>query len=163
MIDPQARSTLAEATRALVAGRITNYQFDDRIPKSPDAAVREIYNKGLWLLYCDLRQYRLAGTDRLKAQERSMAARCVLFLKSNLSYDWPVLSGPSSVLLAVLNLLTFGIAGRAYSNRACAGRDIAYWPFVSAAQYSDALQSPPYLNGSGSNNSFKPKPLRGSA
>jgi hypothetical protein len=162
-VDSQARAGLAEATRWLVGARITNYQFDDRIPKSHDPAVREIYNQYLWLLYCDMREYRLSGPDKLKSQGRDKAVRCVLFLKSGLPYCWPVLSRAKSAGLTVLNLLTLGIAGRLYFRRVCAAGDITYWPFLSASQYAEAIESPAYLSGSGANNSFKPKPLRGSA
>ena len=147
MIDAQARSRLAELSRSLVAGLITNYQFDDRIPRSSDPAIREIYNKAFWLMYCDLRQYRLKGRDQLSPQVREVAARCILFLKSGVPYSWPVLSRPTAVLLTIANLLTLGIAGRVYSHRATRNRDIPYWPFLSSEQYSVALRSPVYLSG----------------
>ena len=153
MIDVQARSKLAEASRWLVSGLITNYQYDDRVLydaelwASRDPAVREIYNKGFWLMYSDFPQYRLKGRHRLPQQARSSAARCILFLKSGLPYGWPVLSRSASVGLTVLNLVTLGFAGRAYSARARQGRDVAYWPFTSHAQYSKALESPMYLSG----------------
>ena len=149
MIDAHARSKLAELSRSLVTGLITNYQFDDRIPTSSDPAIHEIYNKAFWLMYCDLRQYRLKGRDRLSPQVREVAARCILFLKSGLPYSWPVLSRPAAVLLTIANLLTLGIAGRIYSHRATHGRDISYWPFLSSEQYSAALRSPTYLSGNG--------------
>jgi len=149
MIDVQARSKFAEASRSLAVGLITNYQFDDRIPWSSDPAIREIYNKAFWLMYCDLRQYRLKGRDRLSPQVREVAARCILFLKSGLPYGWPVLSRPAAVLLAIANLLTLGIVGRIYSHRATRGRNISYWPFLSSEQYSAALRSPAYLSGNG--------------
>ena len=65
MIDLHARSKLAGASRSLVAGLITNHEFDDRIPRSSDPAIREIYNKAFWLMYCDLRQYHLKGRRTL--------------------------------------------------------------------------------------------------
>lgn len=149
MIDIQARSKLAEASCSLVAGLITNHQFDDRIPISSDPAIREIYNKAFWLMYCDLRQYRLTGRDRLSPQVREVAVRCILFLKSGLPYGWPVLSRSAAMLLTIANFLTLSIAGRVYSHRATRGRDISYWPFLSSEQYSTALRSSAYLSGNG--------------
>jgi len=162
-VDPQARAKLAESTRWLVGARITNYQFDDAIPKSDDEAIREIYGQFLWLLYCDLREHRLSGTDKLAPAQRDVATRCILFLGSGLPYPWPVLSRAKSALLTLGNLLTFGLAGRIYFRRLAAAGDMAYWPFLSESQYADALGAPVYLSGAGANNSFKPKPLRGSA
>ncbi|UYB52745.1 hypothetical protein OCJ37_01900 [Xanthomonas sp. AM6] len=162
-VDLQARATLAESTRWLVGGRITNFQFADSVPRSKDPAIREIYNQFLWLLYCDLREHRLTGKDELPQAQRDVAARCVLFLKSGLPYSWPVLSRAQSALLAVANLLTLGVAGRIYFHHLCSSGDMSYWPFKSQGQYASALGAPVYLSGTGTNNSFKPKPLRGSA
>jgi hypothetical protein len=153
MTDVQARSKLAEASRLLVSGLITNYEYDDRVLDdaqlwaSHDPAVREIYNKGFWLMYSDFPERRLKARHRLPPQTRKSAARCILFLKSGLPYGWPVLSRSASVGLAVLNLITLGLAGWAYSARAKRGRDVAYWPFTSHAQYNEALKSPMYLSG----------------
>ena len=153
MIDVQARSKLAEASRWLVSGLISNYQYDDRVLDdaqlwaSCDPAVREIYSKGFWLMYSDFPEYRLKAGHRLPSQTRNSAARCILFLKSGLPYSWPVLSRSASVGLVILNLVTFGFAGSAYWARAKRGRDVAYWPFVSRAQYNGALASPMYLSG----------------
>ncbi|QQO03257.1 hypothetical protein JGR64_00275 [Luteimonas sp. MC1572] len=162
-IDQQARTLLAQSTRWLVGARITNYQFDDAIPKSDDPAIREIYGQFLWLLYCDLREHRLTGSDSLAPAQRDVATRCVLFLKSGLPYPWPTLSRPMSALLTLGNLLTLGLAGRIYFHRLSAAGDMTFWPFLSASQYSAALDSPVYLSGAGANNSFKPTPLRGAA
>ena len=162
-IDQQARATLADSTRWLISARITNFQFEDAIPKSADPAIWEIYNQYLWLLYCDLREHRLIGADKLSQAQRDAATRCVLFLKSGLPYLWPVLSRGRSALLTVTNLLTFGFAGRMYFRRLSSAGDMAYWPFLDHSQYATALGAPVYLSEAGANNSFKPKPLRGSA
>jgi hypothetical protein len=162
-VDLRSRATLAESTRWLVGGRITNFQFDDSVPRSKDPAIREIYNQFLWLLYCDLREHRLNGKDKLPQAQRDVAARCVLFLKSGLPYSWPVLSRAQSALLTVANLLTLGLAGRIYFHRLSSSGDMSYWPFMSQAQYAAAVGAPVYLSGAGANNSFKPNPLRGSA
>jgi len=162
-IDQQARETLAESTRWLIGARITNFQFDDAVPKSADPAIHEIYNQLLWLLYCDLREHRLIGADKLSQAQRDAAARCVLFLKSGLPYLWPVLSRGQSALLTLANLLTLGMAGSIYFRRLSSAGDMTYWPFLSQSQYAAALGAPVYLSGAGANNSFKPMPLRGTA
>ena len=148
-VDRQARKKLAESTRWLVGARITNYQFDDTVPKSEDPAIREIYGQFLWLLYCDLREHRLNGPDKLSLQHRETAARCILFLKSNLAYPWPALSRSKAVLLTLGNLLTLGIASRIYFQRVSSAGDMSYWPFLSESQYIGARRSPVYLSGGG--------------
>ena len=162
-VDPQARAVLAESTRWLVGARITNYQFDDLLPRSTDPAIREIYNQFLWLLYCDLREHRLAGPDKLSQAQRDVAARCILFLKSGLPYLWPVLSRGQSALLGIGNLLTLGLAGRVCFRRLRSAGDMTHWPFLSESQYATALSAPVYLSGVGANNSFRPTLRRGAA
>ena len=162
-VDLQSRAKLAESARWLVGARITNHQFEDSVPKSKDPAIWEIYNQFFWLLYCDFREQRLTGTDQLSQLQRATAARCILFLKSELPYPWPVLSRIQYALLMLGNLLTLGSSGRIYHRRFSAAGDIAYWPFISESQYAAALGAPMYLSGAGANNSFKPNPLRGSA
>lgn len=144
-MDSPARSKLAEAARALVAGRITNDQFDERVPRSVDPAIREIHEKGFWPLYDDLRVHRLVGPCRLDSEQREFAARCVMFLKSGLPYRWLVTS-PWRLLLG--NLLTLGLYGRSVQRRALEAGDLTVWPFVSQSEYHHALRSPAYLRGS---------------
>lgn len=151
-VDQQTRAVLAESTRWLIGARITNYQFDDSVPESDDPAVREIYNQFLWLLYCDLREHRLIGTDKLSQAQRVTAVRCVLFLKSGLPYLWPPLSRGQSALLTLGNLLTFGLAGRIYFRRLSSAGDMDYWPFLSQSQYAAALGAPVYLSEAGAKN-----------
>jgi hypothetical protein len=148
-VDPQARAILAESTRWLIGARVTNYQFDDSVPKSDDQAIREIYNQFLWLLYCDLREHRLVGRDKLSREQRDAATRCVLFLKAGLPYLWSILSRGQSALLTIGNLLTFGLAGRIYFRRLSSAGDMKYWPFLSQSQYAAALDAPVYLSGGG--------------
>ena len=161
MIDSQARSRLGEAARALVAGRITNDEFENRIPQSDDPAIGEIFDKGFWRLYGDLSEHRLAEVDRLGAEDRKFASRCILFLTTSLPYVWPVPSPRSVILRDIINLITLGASGRAAQRRLLASGDQNVWPFHSLTEYKDALSSPPYLHGLSPNNSFNPMPLRG--
>ena len=54
MIDREARTKLAELIRHLVAGIITNDEFDDRRPNSTDLAIRDVFYWGAWHLYSDV-------------------------------------------------------------------------------------------------------------
>jgi hypothetical protein len=48
MIDTHARTRFAGLIRQLVAGLVTNDQFEDRLPQSDDPAVHEVYFAGVW-------------------------------------------------------------------------------------------------------------------
>ena len=147
MIDRVARNHLAQSARWLVGGRMTNWQFEDGAPTSSDPAVKEIFDKAFWMMYSDFPEYRLSGAARLCPELRNTAARSILFLKSGLPYEWPVLSRFAAARLVFLNLLTLGFAGRRYLARAASTGDLSLWPFRNAEQYASALQRPPYLGG----------------
>ena len=107
MIDRASRTSASELLRHLVAGQITNDVFEKRFPRSSDLAVREMWAAG-WMLYDDYRSYRLVGSDRLRPEDRTTIARCVLFLQTELPYEWPRASGLVPFVGLVLNLLTLG-------------------------------------------------------
>jgi hypothetical protein len=92
MIDRAARSNLALHLRQLVTGRIRNDEYDehyyDRYINSQDAAVRAVATFG-WSLYSDSCGYRLKGAYSVSTESRRIAAHCVLFLQSELEYEWP--------------------------------------------------------------------------
>jgi hypothetical protein len=147
-MDTTARSNLAEAVRALVAGRITNDEFEDRVPRSADPAVDAVFLTGIWPLYSDLYRHRLVGSHKLSPDARRLAARCVLFLKSRQPYAWPLLGGLATIGVALLNLLTIGIFGAYVRQQFASHGDIEVWPFHSRSEYVRACLSPPYLHGS---------------
>ncbi|SYZ52656.1 hypothetical protein CPBF426_17510 [Xanthomonas arboricola pv. juglandis] len=163
MIDSRPLSQLAEAAWALLAGQITNDEFERRVPHSSDPAVREIYAKGFWPQYSDLKEHRLIGQDKLLDEEREFAVRCILFLKSDLPCCWPTHSQPEAFGRFLANLLTLGASGRGARKRLKAMGDTSAWPFRTHSEYLAVMGWPPYLFGLGPNNSFKPKLLRGSA
>ena len=165
MIDREARDRFAQAIRALVAGTITNVQFEDiRLPalNTADPAIAAIHQEGTWHLYSDLEEHRVRGKHALSRKDKSHVARWVLFLKTDLPYEWPELRGMWFFALALANLLTLGLANRLYANWFKQRGDVDVWPFIRQADYAAALERPVYL-GVTSNNSFKPMPLRGTA
>jgi hypothetical protein len=94
MVDPLKRRQLSQHLRQLVTGRATNDQFDDwyceHYARSEDRAVQEISSFGYSLYSSDLLwPYRLRGIHAVDKETRRAAARCVLFLRSGLEYEWP--------------------------------------------------------------------------
>jgi hypothetical protein len=85
MVNRAARDQVAELIRHLAAGQISNDEFEDRMPGSrDDPAVGAVFWNGAWLLYDDLREYKLVGKYRLPEEVRGEVSRWVLFLKSDL-------------------------------------------------------------------------------
>lgn len=150
MIDRAGRDRLAECIHQLAAGVVTNHEFENKGEfKSADEAIRAVFWGGPWLLYDDFPNYRLRGNRRLNPAVRKEAARWVLFLKSDLPYEWPVNRRGvlSAVLHAVANLVTLGLVARRAQRNFERGGDITIWPFLRRTDYEAALRRPPYLNG----------------
>ncbi len=116
MVIPEARARLHKALGDLLAGRITNMEFDivySEMQSSEDRGVAEVARFG-WGLYSDSMTYRLTEHYLIKPQMREIAERCLLFLKTELEYGWP--DSPSQLWqgmawsLAFNALLPLGVA-----------------------------------------------------
>ena len=146
MVDRDARDRFAELLRHLVAGQITNDDFADRLPlSSGDSAVNQIFWNGAWMLYDDLREYRLAGRYRLPREARREVARWILFLKSDLTYEWPRLLGCFRFPWYLLNFLSLGLLGLFVRRRLLSSVNLDVWPFYRESDYEAALARPPYF------------------
>ena len=149
MVDRPARNRLAEGIRHLAAGAITNVEFEDRLVlSSPDPAVRAVFFGGPWFLYHDVMRYKLRGAHRLDPAVRRHAARWVLFLKSDLPYEWPLKRRGilRSVAWFALNLFTLGCLARLEHRSFTRHGAIQVWPFIRHEDYEAALLTPPYLS-----------------
>lgn len=86
------RDELALALRRLVIGRMTNDDFDDRYSEKwyrcEGAAVSEVADFG-WSLYSDFPTYKLKGRHAVPPEDREIASRAILFLQTDLDYQWP--------------------------------------------------------------------------
>lgn len=161
MIDRRNRDHMAQAIRSLASGLVTNDAFDDeRVPRpfGEDLAIREIYWSGVWPLYGDMQCYRLRGKDALSDEQRRWLARCVMFLKTDLPYEWPTLSRRDAVALFFKNLVSLGKARKDYLDALSAAGDREVWPFLRMADFAAAKREPRYCVGNAT-----PGPLRGSA
>src|ERR1051326_6720269 len=106
MIDRAGRDALAVQLRRLASGRLTNAEFDSvRLDRADDEALVAIGDAG-WSLYDDVFVYRLRGRRALKPESLDAVARCVLFLDTNLSYEWP--PRRPSIKSLLFTLLTVG-------------------------------------------------------
>jgi hypothetical protein len=147
MVDRASRRTAGELLRHLVAGQITNDEFEDRMPqKSPDPAIGEIFFAG-WSLYSDQREYRLVGKHRVSSETRHLTARAVLFLQTDLEYEWPCRSMNQKFLLLLGSLLTLGYAERVAHKRFAHSGDFDVWPFIRRSDYQAARNEPRCLSG----------------
>jgi hypothetical protein len=148
MIDRTARDQLSRNLRRLIAGAITNDQFERSIPvNDEDAAILAITDMS-WLLYSDVKEHRLVGRYSAGPDSRREVLRWVLFLDSDFEYRWPKISLPGiSPLRRARPIVTRWLNGpNAISyERAAAflmAGDYNAWPFISRLEYKHALRHP---------------------
>lgn len=140
MIDRRTRNQLAEQLRRLASGGISNDEFEDALPVSKDPAVREI-RRAAWMLYSDLREHRLRGRDALPQDARRAVARWIIFLHSDLAYEWPPhrCIGFRRLIAAVVS---FGQIPRYFDRQYKAAGDFEAWPFIRSADFARASRMP---------------------
>jgi hypothetical protein len=150
MIDRDARNRVAESLRHLVSGQITNDQFEDAAwIESNDAAIDAVKWQA-WLLYSDLHGHKLTGSDAVSKSDRRIVARFILFLHSDLEYEWPrhPFDGGVGVMARLLSyVLSLGVIPRHVDKRWEAAGDFDVWPFIRREDYEEALAEPKLLRG----------------
>jgi hypothetical protein len=151
-IDTNARREIAELLRHLVSGVITNDEFEDRLPRplraSKDGVVLAV-NEHAWCLYNDTFKHRLTGALKVSDEGRREIARWVLFLHTDLPYEWPFyrLTGPSTILRGLVGLFTLGHSTRQARAQFEAAGDFDVWPFFRRGDYERASSSQVLLRG----------------
>lgn len=110
-------------------GVVTNYEFENRlssqVSNSLDQGVQAIHSEA-WRLYDDHREHRLS----LEPAVRRTLERWLLFLDSDLEYEWRELSPSLSWLLVLPNVLCLGLLGRLLWRRTARQGDETAWPFI---------------------------------
>jgi hypothetical protein len=131
MIDRERRKKLALHLRQLSTGQISNDDFESGVLedvtygwlpeqyyrakecKNDDSIIRPILEFS-WCLYNDLYNHKLIGEYKLSDQQIKEIARFILFLQSDLEYEWtyigitnPLMRFPFTDLLK--SILTLGI------------------------------------------------------
>ncbi len=137
MVDRHARDIAAEALREFMEGSISNREYERRFPRSKeDPALWGIYS-WLWFCYSDTREHTLTGKDALTDEGRALIGRCLLFLKSDLEFQWP----PTKLHLwyPLLRLIGLGrVVNRQIEKKMSIG-DVEVWPFLRKADYEGAI------------------------
>jgi hypothetical protein len=151
VIDRNARDAYAELLRHFASGRMTNREYEDETDRivlpgnTGDLALREIW-LWTWQLYDDVRTHELTGRWALAADDRKCLARAVIFLYTDVEYEWP-----KTKLFAgcLMNLLTFGLWGMwiSHSRKTEFERKRQVWPFADVSSLDKALQFPRLMCG----------------
>ena len=143
-VDAPARRRASTLLRQLASGRVTNDSFEDQWPASPDPALR-VLRDAAWFLYSDLREYHLAGPDRLSPSVKRHVARWILFLHTDLPYEWAEMSRTESLARLFAGLITMGVATRLWKTAIERSDDADVWPFIRRTDFRRALRLPRLL------------------
>ena len=132
MIDRKARDELAVLVKAFVAGRITNFEYEGRLPVTKAGVQDRIINvvdDYIWTCYDDFKEHNMPkGSFSLSSKKE--LGRIILFLNSDQEYMWPDEPSLTSKLKKLFTA-TQPVQGRRlkgfdFHN---AG-DVSVWPFL---------------------------------
>jgi hypothetical protein len=136
MVNREYRDRFAEVLRHLVSGVTSNDQFEDAgwHLGAKDPALWEIFHLAAWPLYDDMYEHKLQGRYALTLGAKKDLARCILFLKTDLEYEWPNRTGWKSLFRFC----------RKHPWETCGG-DRSVWPFFRRADFALAKKRHPYM------------------
>lgn len=149
MVDRPSRNLIALRLRQYVSGRVTNDDLDDAMWEIADDRGAVAVSEMAWRLYDDTTKHRATGRHYLSAEARREISRWILFLDTDLEYEWPDYSFVSIDPL-FLSFFTFGIAGMVHNRRwrsFSAAGPFEIWPFMRQEDLDDAVRKPRRLNG----------------
>lgn len=176
MVDKVRRKKLALHLRHLSTGQMTNGQFEINIAneitygwlpeqyyrakesKTDDPVIRPILEFS-WFLYSDTHTHKLIGKKELSKKQLNIIGRIILFLHSELEYEWTDAElkklvyrfSFSDFFKSVITLGQYSKSLKIKRKKALDSLkkvgDIEVWPFRTISEYQAQLNIPPFLNG----------------
>jgi hypothetical protein len=136
MVDRHARDIATGVLRQFMDGLITNEEYERKFPRNRrDPALWAIHSE-MWSCYSDLREHTLTGKHTLSGEARAFFERCLLFLNTDLEFQWPL---PKIGLRYVgIRLLGFGWLLDRLDKKEMSVGDIEVWPFLKKTDYEEA-------------------------
>lgn len=146
MIDYEARKNAAEVARRFVGGQISNFEFENSFPSSKDPAMWAIEDT-LWCFYDDFEEHQLKGKRSVPEETKQLMLRWVMFLYSDIEYEWPKISYPG------VRPIQYGLFGKLFNRQKkqhafLSSGDIEFWPFINQESFEYAKNNPSLLAGS---------------
>ena len=136
LVDTDARFKLAKLLRHLAAGRISNFDFENKMPNSEDPAVDAI-ESSIWCFYDDFEEMKFVGKRRLSKDQKHTIARWILFLYTSEPYEWPQFPYPG------VRPVQHGFLSRLLGKKVKEEQFMIYgeysvWPFTDDQNFSSA-------------------------
>ena len=176
MVDNDRRKKLELHLRHLSTGQISNDEFEERITKdvtfgwlpenyyrskeskTDDPVVRPILEFS-WCLYNDTYNHKLTGKHKLSDEQTKEIARFILFLHSDLEYEWTYVDLKNPVIRFSFTdiLKSITTLGQHYRDLNLEREeefelmkktgDFELWPFKTRTEYEEQLKRQLFLNG----------------
>ena len=139
MVDRAKRDSARDVLRDFIDCKLTNDEFFVQFPRSEDDSALRGISSRVWMLYSDLHRHKLNGKHEPNTETRAMLDRCVLFLDSDLEFEWPVLRIGLVNVLSKLKTRTKQVMGLSpHSEEVRAGSKVGdemVWPFFRRSDY----------------------------
>lgn len=152
-MDMAARQKASQLFRDFISGNISNDAFEDQIPITHDRAIDAVWSTS-WVFYDDFKEHKLEGRDRLPPDQKRACIRWLLFLQSDLLYEWPAiyLPGMDPVSRTRPNFWRRLISSHKFLDESVVSDFInaghyPVWPFISVRDYKQAISNPLLLSG----------------
>ena len=153
LVDRPARNTASQIFRDFISGKISNDEFEDKQPITHDCAINAVWNTA-WVFYDDFKEHRLDRQYRLPPDQRRACVRWLLFLHSELLYEWPDINlpgiDPTSRIQASFLKRLFSLhqdLSETTAQKFLSAGHYPVWPFLRASDYKRSLTSPRFLRG----------------
>lgn len=137
-VDRAARTRLTESLRHYVAKQTTNFEFDDAMfdIRTEDRGVIAIRDAA-WMLYDDLSKHRANGKWTIEGKERREIARWILFLRSDLEYEWrDQMPWYLKIPVHLLSIPTLGLIWKPIRSWVARQGAMEVWPFIRHADFN---------------------------
>ncbi|CAN5366304.1 hypothetical protein BH10BAC4_BH10BAC4_13830 [soil metagenome] len=176
MLDSNRRKKLALHLRQLSTGQISNDEFEERVTedvtfgwlpeqyyrakesKTDDPVIRPILEYS-WCLYNDTYNHKLTGKHKLTDEQSKEIARFILFLHSDLDYDWTYvdLTNPvirfsfTDILKSIISLgqhyRDLNLKREEEFKLMKKSGDFELWPFKPRTEYEQQGTTKPFRRG----------------
>ncbi len=132
-MDRRARDIAAEALQKFMEGSISNREYERRFPRTKDdPALWAIYSH-TWFCYSDTSEHTLTGKHALNDERHAILERCLLFLRSDLEFQWP--PPKFHPWYGILRFLGLGWTLKRRAQEEMRIGDVDVWPFLKKAHY----------------------------
>jgi hypothetical protein len=139
MVDRLARDAAAEALAGFASGRLSNREYETRFPRSrTDGSLRAIY-VAVWFMYSDIREQFVGRELVLSDQQHEFLQRCVMFLRSDVDFQWP--SPKFRLWYGLIRLFGGSRMLERLEDRQLAIGDRTAWPFLTKDQVTIACRA----------------------